>query len=67
MTHVDPELRLTAVQAISNVLYIDDASVIELVVQAGYIDNIVKILDNQSEEIVRIALWGLSNLVITDA
>ena len=48
-------------------LYSDDASVIRLVVEQGYLDSVIEILDGPSMEIKRIALWGLSNLVVTDA
>jgi hypothetical protein len=49
------------------VLYSDDISVIRLVVEQGYLDSVIEVLDCQSMEIKRIALWGLSNLVVTDA
>ena len=48
-------------------LYSDDTSVIRLVIEQGYLDSVIEILDCPGGEVKRIALWGLSNLVVTDS
>jgi len=62
------EVKSASVKAVASFLVSTDAKLMATVVDFGYLENITAVVSgSKDEELLKTALWGLSNFVTTES